>query len=159
MQDIYAEQIVKKENKTLPRLLFLLCSVMVLINFAMSLINPLAGIFALIFLVTAWYMRRYQEIEYEYELTNSVLDLDVIYNQEKRKNVASIDISKGKAYKRKNDIEDLHSMKVHNFASDIRSEDNLWVVVSKASKKECYVIKPDEEMRDGIRRFISVYKA
>lgn len=101
MGDIFKEQIIKKKMTSKDLFIFILLSLLVilpaLIISGLLTISGLMGFSFLILLLAGYIVfnifSRFS-LEYEYSVTNDIIDIDVIYNKRKRKNSISFKIDK-----------------------------------------------------------------
>ncbi len=92
LQDIHLEEITKRKRVGMSSVLFWISAVMTGISLLFILASPIFILTALCFGLLAYYIRTHSQIEFEADFTNDSLDVDVIYNQAKRKNLVSLDM-------------------------------------------------------------------
>ncbi|WP_027309236.1 DUF6106 family protein [Caloramator sp. ALD01] len=91
------------------------------------------------------YMRNRQYTEYEYIFTNGNLQIDAIYNKQKRKTLLDIDVKEFEAFGKESEIKVLDRTKKNLFIPWNCNEDRYVFLYNKQGKKAGY-IAPDEEM-------------
>lgn len=91
------------------------------------------------------YMRNRQYTEYEYIFTNGNLQIDAIYNKQKRKTLLDIDVKEFEAFGKESDIKVSEATKKNLYIPWNCNEDRYVFLYNKEGKKAGY-IAPDEEM-------------
>lgn len=96
MGDVFKEQLVKTKATNKDKAQIVIISIAAVLLSIVSFI--FAGLIApLIILGIVWgciYLTSFFKKEYEYSLTNNELDIDIIYNKERRKKLLDIDLKK-----------------------------------------------------------------
>jgi hypothetical protein len=153
MGDVFKEQLIKAEQTTKDKILRgLVIAATVLISLvALALGGAFVG--PLIILAVIWgciYVQAMFKKEYEYSLTNEELDIDVIYNKERRKRLTSVNLKNMnimasiKDERHKDSIlRAQHTMD----ASDGKETNDTYVIVASTSKGLTRIlITPNEQM-------------
>ncbi len=155
MNDFFYEQILPLELDFKKRLLRLIIIVIVTIPFLfLLLIQALFGMviyFLVIILVFRYLLPRFN-MEYEYSLTNNLLQIAVIYNKESRKDKFSLDLSSVEI------IAPAHSPRLHfyqqakclSFVSK-NSLETYSIIYKKEDQFYNIQIQPDNKMKDYIK--------
>ena len=167
--DIYSETLIKKKltakEKTLVKLLFAL---ILISSFVFILVIPFfSGYIGLPFLIylspaafgvmlfLVWRKLKSMQLEYEYIITNDILDFDVIVQEKKRSRLISLDIKT---------IEEIASFKKGTIREESfnsifhveRKEDsceNFYLIVSHPTHKRTLIVfTPDERMLDALKK-------
>ncbi|WP_028991367.1 hypothetical protein [Thermoanaerobacter thermocopriae] len=161
--DAFIEKLVKKQ-KTSKDTLFSIGVVVAALIIVFGVI-PLIPIvrnlwifFLFLFAYLAYYLIRSRNIEFEYSLTNSELDVDKIIDQKKRKHVISVDCR---------DFEVMAKINSDKFTQDIKTIKNRIEAVSSMSSPDVYFavfedkglktvlfFEPNEKMIEVIARYI-----
>ncbi|ADH61467.1 conserved hypothetical protein [Thermoanaerobacter mathranii subsp. mathranii str. A3] len=161
--DAFIEKLVKRQ-KTSKDTLFSIGVVVAALIVVFGVI-PLIPIvrnlwifFLFLFAYLAYYLIRSRNIEFEYSLTNSELDVDKIIDQKKRKHVISVDCR---------DFEVMAKINSDKFTQDIKTIKNRIEAVSSMSSPDVYFavfedkglktvlfFEPNEKMIEVIARYI-----
>ncbi|ADD03031.1 conserved hypothetical protein [Thermoanaerobacter italicus Ab9] len=161
--DAFIEKLVKRQ-KTSKDTLFSIGVVVAALIIVFGVI-PLIPIvrnlwifFLFLFAYLAYYLIRSRNIEFEYSLTNSELDVDKIIDQKKRKHVISVDCR---------DFEVMAKINSNKFTQDIKTIKNRIEAVSSMSSPDVYFavfedkglktvlfFEPNEKMIEVIARYI-----
>ncbi|HHW57779.1 MAG TPA: hypothetical protein GXX15_08985 [Clostridia bacterium] len=161
--DIFIEKLVKKQ-KTSKDTLFSIGVVVatLIIVFGVIPLIPIVKNFLIFFLFLFGYLAHYlirsRNIEFEYSLTNSELDVDKIIDQKRRKHVISVDCR---------DFEIMARVNSDRFTQDIKTIKNRIEAVSSMSSPDVYFavfedkgiktvlfFEPNEKMIETIGRYI-----
>lgn len=98
--DVFYEYLLKREKTKKDKIMsaIYIAAAVIISLFSMFFLGLFLNGFEFIFIVGAWYgavqLMGKSDIEYEYILTNSVLDIDRITAQKKRKRLISIDFKR-----------------------------------------------------------------
>lgn len=165
MNDSFYEQLVARKPRPLDMILrILIILALVLLTFVGFiffgfLIIPV--IFLLGFLVHAFVFPRLK-VEYEYALLNHDMQIDIIYNKEKRKSLLSFNLRDAEiiAPQGSAELNSYHAEKEWNFTSRQPSAKvfELYILINQ---KKCKVLlEPDSRMQEHMktwmgRKFIS----
>ena len=162
MQDIYAEYMVKRKPVIMMKVLFVLCVIMTVLNLMFCLISPFAVILVLAFFGLSFLVRRYSDIEYEYTLTNDVLDIDAVYQQFKRKRMKSIDLKQATVIAPiGHPALRLDGVKGYDYSSHEEGAARLGIAFKNPSsnRNEVVAFEPNETIREIMcRRYPNVFK-
>ncbi|AEM79359.1 hypothetical protein [Thermoanaerobacter wiegelii] len=161
--DVFIEKLVKKQ-KTSKDTLFSIGVVVaaLIIVFGVIPLIPIVRNFLIFFLFLFGYLAHYlirsRNIEFEYSLTNSELDVDKIIDQKRRKHVISVDCR---------DFEIMARVNTDKFTEDIKAIKNRIEAVSSMSSPDVYFavfedkgiktvlfFEPNEKMIETIGRYI-----
>lgn len=134
-----------------------LCIVLIVLTAALSLValNIKTIFLTVIFLVSFFvvrYLRDKQYKEFEYIFTNGNLQIDVIYNMKKRKNLYDLDIK---------DLDDFGKSKDIKINKEVKkvicipwnNKEEKYVLITNGKGKKAVYIAPSEDML----KLISVY--
>lgn len=153
--DVFFEQIIpiKKTGKTVA--LFL--GIWVLAALLSALVFFLLGSFSLIFIFGigygAYYLSSKLNVEYEYIITNGILDIDKITNKSSRKRMISVDLG-GVTRLEKFNANALLSHKDTIFACD-KDDPNAYLVVTDKTGQSTvsFVFAPNDKIKSAIVKF------
>ncbi|HAA80908.1 MAG TPA: hypothetical protein DCE09_04805 [Thermoanaerobacter sp.] len=161
--DVFIEKLVKKQ-KTSKDTLFSIGVVVatLIIVFGVIPLIPIVRNFLIFFLLLfgylAYYLIRSRNIEFEYSLTNSELDVDKIIDQKRRKHVISVDCRDFEIMARVNSdrfTQDIKTIKNRIEAvSSMSSPDVYFAVFENGGVKTLLFFEPNEKMLEAIARYI-----
>ncbi len=173
--DVFIEQLVKKTKTQKDSLLSLavIAGGMVASILLFTIMMYLAGLapaFASIISTVAiclvaglWYLvyniNCSFNVEYEYIVINSNLDIDKITAKKRRKRVLSLDIKDAQLMACIKDAENNASYKnsanveVMDFCPDIEGADTYFIEYSAGGKKKLVLFQPNEKIVDGLWNF------
>lgn len=162
MGDIFNEQLVAKKNTLKDNLIkagIIVAALIVIMVCAM--IKFLAGLIMPITLVVGFgaifFMRRLN-IEYEYVFTSGELDIDRIFNKNKRKSYLTIDVRKFEIMApidSKDHARELSNyQKIVDCSSGIKKPNTYAAMIVREGKREKLIIEPNEKMLTAIKKYI-----
>lgn len=156
--DIFCECMVKRKKQKLDfvqeAILILVAMYLSFIGFAMFSVFKS---FTLLVIAAVWYgavyLIRKKNIEYEYTLTNNILDIDRIFSKKTRKRVTSIDIAKIEYIR---PIEDSDYTKTPNFDDhnlcECKASKNTYVLAFfKEGKGHKVFFTPNDKMKKKLK--------
>lgn len=152
--DIFCEYMVKrKKTRTDYILEAITILVAVYVSFLAFLMMSVFKSLTLLVIVAIWYgvvyLLRKKNIEYEYTLTNNILDIDRIFAKKTRKRITSIDISKVDYIRpiEEADYEKNPELLDHNLC-ECKCSDNTYVLVfARDSKVHRVFFTPNNKMK------------
>ncbi|MCT4542656.1 MAG: DUF6106 family protein [Vallitalea sp.] len=162
MGDVFNEQLVEKSSSLKDNLikaaiivastvLILVCS---MIPVLLGFLFPIA---AVIIFGAVFFIRRLN-IEYEYVFTSGDLDIDKIFNKNKRKKFISIDVRKIEIMAKVDSKE--HARELSNFqkivdcSSGIKKDNTYAAMIVRNGKREKLILEPNEKMLNAIKKYI-----
>lgn len=166
--DIFVEEIVERK-KTFKHIAasfgIILLSVVVafVLPFALAFI-PFLGTFVPFFVIAVFYIAYRlvvaQNVEYEYSMVNSEIDVDKIINRRGRKRMTTVKITGLEAHgvcgEEKGDfnkyLSDMSVKKIYA-AAEKNSESNYFVVYMSESIKTMLIFNPSEKIVNNIKKF------
>lgn len=162
MKDIFIEQLVKRKptlTDSLRKASYIVTMICIVFAFVVFLpfllgILPLL-IFAMFFLVLLLFRRH--NIEYEYILTNSELDIDVIYGKSKRKRVFEGNIKNFEAFRPHGSSKFEHGFRQAQVKLDFSSGDVVHThsfLCTYNGKKYNITFEPNSEILVAMRIFL-----
>jgi hypothetical protein len=91
--------------------------------------------------------------EYEYTLLNHDMDVDVIYNRQKRKRILSFDFQKAEiiAPRKSPRLNSYNIEKTYDFSSTDPDEKAFAIIIQHDQKRTCIIIEPDQGMINHMR--------
>ncbi len=104
--------------------------------------------------VGAWYVGLRVDIEYEYALTDKEIDIDVIYNKQRRKHITTLDLSKMETMFRASDgrMEGYagRGLKKEDYSSKEEvNKSRMFAMIYDGSRM--LILEPDERLLKAIR--------
>lgn len=152
MSDVFKEQIVKKIPTTKDFLIKAGLVLLVIVIFFVSatLIPSFAMFIVLAAGVGVYYLFSFFNVEYEYVFTNGELDIDIIYNKNRRKRVFNADIRSIDIMCRIDDNNHIHdfngAQEIKNYSSGKENENTYAFMTSYKGKRIKVIIEPNEMM-------------
>ena len=156
MGDIFKEQIVKRKQTAKDVAIRICLVVLVILIFFVMLY--LIGQFAVMVVFAAGfgaaYLASFLRVEYEYVFTNGELDIDVIYNQSRRKRVFSAPVSDIEIMAHVDDKAHAHEFQNYQELKDYSSgevtNDTYAFMLNYKTKRTKIIIEPNEKMIKAI---------
>ncbi|MDI3478472.1 MAG: hypothetical protein PWQ59_1997 [Thermoanaerobacterium sp.] len=161
--DVFIEKLVKKQktSKDMLKALGLILLSLVVVFFIIPLIPFVKG-FLIFFIVAipffAYYVIRWQNIEYEYAYTNGELDVDRIVAESRRKRLLSVDckdfeiVAKVSSDKYSDEYRKIPN-KVEAVSS-MTSPDVYFAVFENGGKRTILYFEPNEKMIEAMWKYI-----
>ena len=158
MIDEFYEQLIVKNNKKRKILVYALIGI---IGLGLLLYGPLffgPGILPVIIIVVAlvyFFIAKTMNIEYEYSMLNSELQVDVIYNKERRKHLFTVDVRKAEIIAGC-DNDRLGSFKVEKVidVSSDTSDEKEYSIMANINGRLCNVIiEPDDKIKQQLKNW------
>jgi len=157
VRDEIIEVLVKCKTKIglsiLKVVLFILCGLAIVAT--LIGLGGFVGFIVAVLLGGAGYLAGvYSQVEYEYVYCNKEIDIDVIYNQSKRKSVMNIDLTKMEAFVRVTgpkmaDYEGRQFAMVKDFSThDPANANNVFALIYDGNTK--ILIEPNNKLLDAI---------
>ena len=161
MQDIFKEQLVKKNPTVKDRLMqaALIFAVMVVFFISMTFIPGFGIVITLIAGFAAYILIGRLKKEYEYIFTNGELDIDVIYNKSSRKRVFSGFVKDFELMAHIDDESHKRSFgtasQTLDYSSSTPSERSYIFLTQKNNIKTAVIIEPNDEMLGAISKVLT----
>ena len=158
MTDEFYEQLILKDNKKRKILVYALIAV---IGLGLFIYGPLffgPGIIPVVLIVVVlvyFLVIKAMNVEYEYSMLNSELQVDVIYNKERRKHLLSVEVGKAEIITLHDDkrLKGYDVEKVIDVSSG-RFTENVYSMIVQVNGKLCNVIiEPDEKIKKQIKNW------
>jgi hypothetical protein len=162
MNDIFIEQLVKKEKTKIDlikKILGVMAAIIVLmicLQFEALYLLVLPILLVEVIAIRFLFIR--MNIEYEYIITNDSLDIDIIYNQQKRKHIETINIKNIQIMAQVSNQEYANEMgkydKLKDYSSQIPTDNTYGVIVKNGQVTSKVIIEPNEMVLKAIKRYI-----
>ncbi len=159
MNDFFNEQLVsrKKDNKDTGKkiaiglLSFIACLLSTLV------IQVVGFIIGLAFLACGVYFISMLDIEYEYIMTNDILEIDYIYAKKRRKKGIEFNVKDIIAMKKLEDNSEQHTFnmpkKTLDFTSNAGSENVYKIIIKKDKENILIKFEPNDKILEAIKRY------
>jgi len=157
MGDVFKEQIVKRKDpptNNIKRAVLVIAVIVLFFVLAQTQLGSLAAPITLAAAFGAFYLMSFLRVEYEYVFTNGDLDIDIIYNRSRRKQVFSANV---KTFEIMAHVED--AVHAGNFSGALETRDyssgevggNTYAfLVSIEGKQTKVIFEPNEKMMQAI---------
>ena len=156
--DIFCEYMVKRKKQKVDYILELvLILVAIYLSFIAFAMMSLFKSFTLLVIAAIWYGAVYlinrKNIEYEYTLTNNILDIDRIFAKKTRKRITSIDIAKVDYIRpaESTDLEKNPEFFDHFLCECKQSKRNYVLVFARDGKVHRVFFTPSDKMKKGLK--------
>lgn len=165
--DTFFEQIISIKKGSKAILCFLgiwvlaifLCLILLFVR--IPVISSFSFIIILGVLFGAYKLSTMLNIEYEYIITNGIMDIDKIINKSSRKRMLSLDLTKTSRIEKFNSalLTNVDAKQV--FFACNQNDDNAYLIVidSKTGKSNYLVFAPDDRIKGAITKFIPKFLA
>lgn len=162
MGDIFNEQLVEKNNSLKDNLIrvaivigaMVLIMVSSMVPFLVSFLVPIAAVI----IIGAVFLMRRLNIEFEYVFTSGDLDIDKIFNKNKRKKFLTIDVRNIEIMApvdSKDHASELSNyQKVVDCSSGTKKNNTYAAMIVRDGKREKLIIEPNEKMLKAIKKYI-----
>ena len=161
MGDVFKEQIVKREPRTIDSLkrAGIIILVIIVIIIAFMVIPGFAPVIAVAAGFGAYMLMGFLNIEYEYVFTNGDLDIDIIYNRSRRKRLMTVNMKEIEVMAHIDDkvhAGDFNSaQETLDYSSGIPNENTYAFLTTFKSKKVKVIIEPNEKLMTAIAGTVS----
>lgn len=164
--DVFVEYIVKKEKgfKEYATIFLIILAVLTMFFVCIPLIVGLIGNIMLLTsalyvgtLYLAYFAFIYQNVEYEYILTDSFIDIDTILGRRKRKRLLTVDCKDFEVLAPANSggyIKEYHYSRVLDYSSYRENPRNYFAIFEQEGETVCLIFEPNETMLKNIKKFI-----
>ena len=161
MNDALYELIVARRPKPydLPVRILVILAIVAIAILGMPFLGFLSFIVAVLAAILAYYFIFPRlNVEYEYMLLNHDLQIDVIYNREKRKKLKSFDIQTAEIIAPKGSprLNSFKPDKVFDYSSGNPSAKVYAINISLDQNNACIYIEPDEKMLDHMKHWMGM---
>ena len=158
--DMFHEKIVRRRKSLMDMAYISLffAAALIISFFTFLLLPSLALIIAFGVFYLAWFLASKRNIEYEYAVTNGDMDIDIIFNQRKRKRVFSAtckDFDVVAKIKADQYTKEIRETKLVEDYSSRNPEADIWFVYLKHNgKTKVILFEPEDRMIESFRTFI-----
>lgn len=156
--DIFYEYLVKRDKTPADKKIIILVNTMAVLAtlFSMFVLGMFMRGWEFLIIIGVWYgamrLKSKTNVEYEYILTNSILDIDRITAQKKRKRIISVDFQNiEKCEPKIADAQASGGTEILNLTGNIKGDNVYYVDFYKASQKCRLFFQPDTAMMDYIK--------
>lgn len=162
MGDVFNEQLVEKKGTLKDNLLkaaiivgaLLLIFICSFVKFLMAFLLPIA----VVVIFGAGFLMKRLNVEYEYVFTSGELDIDKIFNRNKRKRFINIDIRKIEIMapidSKEHQRELSNYEKITDCSSGVKNNNTYAAMLVRNGKREKLIIEPNEKMLKAFKKYI-----
>lgn len=158
--DTFFEQLVsvKKTAKTYLAYIGIAVAAILIMTVALNLLGNLAFVVICLVIYGAYKLYSMFGIEYEYIITNSVMDIDKITSKSSRKRVSSFDLTTVERIEKFRNNLPKEILNDCLFACN-KDDSNAFVLVihPEGKQKHTVVIAPNERMQEAMKKFLPKY--
>ena len=159
MNDALYELLVSRKPKPydLPIRILVILLIVAVAVLGMPFIGVLSFMIAVVIAFLAYYFIFPKlNVEYEYILLNHDLQIDAIYNQQKRKSLRTFDIQLAEiiAQKGSQRLNSFHPDKTFDYSSGRANAKVYAIMIPADQKNACIYIEPDQKMIDHMRQWM-----
>lgn len=163
--DIFCEHIVEKKATAKDRVMQMgIILLAMILSFIFIILNSILFGFGFILIVAVIYgaifLFRKTKIEYEYILTNSILDIDKIFAKSSRKRVETIDFKNIEAFGKADNAPSSPAKEI-DYSGDITANDVFYIEFFKDGEKRRVYFQPNEKILANLHKiapkFVPVY--
>lgn len=154
MSDFYTEQIVKCQPsaKTMAIKVGLICLTVLAAIMGLFLIPQVLIVCIALIVVDIFFIPRLN-VEYEYLYVNGDLDIDIIWNKQRRKNKYSMNINDLEvlAKAEASEVRNVQVDKTYDFSSRKTSTEKYVMIVSGNGEKVKVIFEPNQNILEGMK--------
>ena len=164
MNDVFKEQIVKrkKSGKDTAKKFGLIAALFIIFFVTLVLVQAFAFIITVVAGFGAFWLMGMLNIEYEYVFTNGELDIDIIYNQNKRKRLYTGTVKDFDVMAHvddKNHVRDFDGAnETKDYSSGVTTNDTYAFLTSYKGKRLKIIFEPNEMMIKAIASVLTPRK-
>ena len=158
--DTFFEQLItiKKTAKSYLACFGITVAALIIIAAAFLFLRPLFIIIAALVVFGAYKLYAMTNIEYEYIITNSSMDIDKIIAKSSRKRILSFDLSAVERVEKYTGSNNPDLLKDCVFACNVTDSDTyLMIIKNKKGGTSSVVIAPEERMKAAMLKFMPKY--
>lgn len=158
MNDEFYEQLVKRENGSKKVIIYILTGVAAVagILFGMMFMG-ITAVLVVALLIAALYQfgLKRLNLEYEYSMVNSELQVDAIYNKEKRKTLFSADVREAEIIAPCGDagLKSFNPQKVYDVTSGKKGKSTYSIIINLDGRLCNILIEPNDVMLKQIKNW------
>lgn len=158
MNDAFHEQLVQKKSRPTDGLIrILVLIIIVLLIMATPFVGMISTMLGIVLGAVAYYFifPRLQ-IEYEYSLLNTDLDIDIIYNKAKRKRLMSLDLKNAEviAPRTSHRLDSYRSTKTLDYSAGDTAKTPYCIMISIDQAMTAVLIQPDSTIISRLESFL-----
>ncbi len=160
MGDVFNEQLVTKENTLKDNIMkasIIVGAVLMIMISSMILVGFLMPITLIVMFVAIFLMRRLN-VEFEYVFTSGDLDIDKIFNKNKRKHFITVDVRKFEIMapvdSKDHAAELSNYQKIVDCSSGNKKDNTYAAMLVRDGKREKLILEPNEKMLKAIKKYI-----
>lgn len=157
MKDKFTEDVIKREKNDTNIIIIIFFIFLAVVLFLLNLLHILFGGYVLggvSAFMAVWFAGR-QNVEYEFTMTNEHVDVDVIYNKQKRASITSFNLSEVKvaapASSNRLEHEREKVTKSYYFGSGVKGHDAYSLIGEFGGIWTEIVIEPTEKILEHIK--------
>ena len=157
--DIFCEYMVKRKKQKVDYVLqAILILVAIYLSFLAFAMMAVFKSFTLLVIAGIWfgaiYLIRRKDLEYEYTLTNNILDIDRILAKKTRKRITSIDIAKVDFIRPIEDSDKVQNPRfTDHYLCECKESKNTYVMVlARDGKVHRVFFTPNDKMKKNLRQ-------
>ena len=156
--DEFYEQLIEKDYKAKIMIIYTVCIIaaVVLSGVGMMFFGPgILPILIIAFALFYFFVLKMLKIEYEYSMLNSELQVDAIYNKEKRKHLFTVDVRKAEiiAPYGDNSLQSLKKEKVIDVSSGNKNGRLYSVIAPVNNKMTEIILEPDNKIEKQLKNW------
>lgn len=153
MNDIYTEQLLKKQSSSKDNRIKFILIVLTLGVVVMTLGNPLWLLGILIMIGVDVWVFRSLNVEYEYLYINGNLDIDKIMSKSRRKEVFEMEINdlEVMALRGEAELKMYQGLKAQDYSSGNTNSRQYEMIVIQNGEKKRIIFEPNDVIVDGMR--------
>lgn len=157
MKDKFTEDIIKKEKNDGNIVIIVFFVVLSVLCFMMNVLRILPGgyILCLVSGFLAYYFASKQNVEYEFVMANESVEVDAIYNKQRRKNIVKFNLQETKIVaptkSPRLDHERESGVKTYYFVSGLKDRKTYSILGEYGGVKAEFIIEPTEKILEHIK--------
>lgn len=149
IQDSSYEQLVAVKRTAKDKILPILLVIFLVLFFFLGVlfIGMMAPLIALLFGIGLYFLYFSKlNVEYEYLFVNTSIDIDVIYNQKKRKPVMSLSLRDAEVIcpKTSNTFKNYKNAEICDFSTQTDDKNVYAIIINADGKQKCVLLEPDQ---------------
>ncbi len=158
MNDFFNEQLVKRNSDSKDKIKKIIIGGLSLVGcLVLTFAIPIVGLFVgVVFLGCGGYFISMLDIEYEYIMTNDIIEIDCIYAKRKRKKVIEFNVKDIIAMVKVTENKEQHTFNTAKKTIDFTSntnKDNGYKAIIKQEENIMIKFEPNEKILEAIRRY------
>lgn len=158
MNDSFYELLVTRKKTGRDAFVFILSiAVIVLALMSSMILGPFGMLIAVVFGVMAYFfVWSKKDVEYEYSLLNHDFEIDIIYNQSKRKKITTLDLTQAEliAPWRSHKMDSYRKISAADYSSGTEGDDVYAIIISQNQSLQCILVELDQVMKDHLSAFL-----